>query len=214
MAFSNFSGSCTVPSTSVVLGLCYNNLCIEIIRIQACFGISWKRLLQLGKKSFSTWVQPSHWFCPLGSLQVKEPLRFPRNTLKVQQKYKLWRCRKSLMHINSDKAWHKQFCWNSMLNLLRGNKKMDFYKSLQLESSETSHRYIWFLLRPHTTDTGFQLKAGMHALLSGAGDTRWQEQLLQKSHLSPSAIAQKTQYLSMQTLPKALMSGFASYSPL
>ena len=118
------------------------------------------------------------------------------------------------MHINSDKAWHKQFCWNSMLNLLRGNKKMDFYKSLQLESSETSHRYIWFLLRPHTTDTGFQLKAGMHALLSGAGDTRWQEQLLQKSHLSPSAIARKVPYSSMQTLPKALMSAFASYGPV
>ena len=43
-----------------------------------------------------------------------------------------------------------------MLNLLRGNKKMDFYKSLQLE-----------FFRPYATDTGFHLKAGVD------GRTAW-----------------------------------------
>ena len=46
-----------------------------------------------------------------------------------------------------------------MLNLLRGNKKMDFYKSLQLE-----------FFRPYATDTGFQLKVGVD---DGTAWWRW-----------------------------------------
>ena len=92
-----------------------------------------------------------------------------------------------------------------MLNLLRGNKKMDFYKSLQLE-----------FFRPYATDTGFQLKAGVD---DGTAWWRWwltrhtMARATAVEVTSPSAIAQKVRKSSMKTLPKALISALYSYGP-